>query len=43
LPQSFIADNDAGEQVTWIHSYVGADRTMTFCIYDRPSQDAMRR
>jgi len=29
--------------VTWIHSYVSEDRTRTFCIYDAPSPEAIRR
>ena len=29
--------------VTWISSYVGADRTRTFEIYDGPDADAIRR
>jgi hypothetical protein len=38
-----VVDNNAEEQVTWVHSYVGPDRTKTFCIYDGPSEDAIRR
>jgi hypothetical protein len=29
--------------VTWIHSYVSPDRTKTFCIYDGPSEEAIRK
>jgi Protein of unknown function (DUF4242) len=29
--------------VTWVHSYVTPDRRNTYCIYDAPSQDAIRR
>jgi hypothetical protein len=29
--------------VTWIHSYVSADRSKTFCIYDGSSPEAVRR
>lgn len=28
--------------VTWIHSYVSADKRKTFCIYDGPSPEAIR-
>jgi hypothetical protein len=38
-----VVDNNALEQVTWVHSYVTPDRTRTFCIYDGPSEDAIRR
>lgn len=40
--QSVIATNtEAG--VTWLHSYVSADRNSTFCVYDAPSPDAVRQ
>lgn len=29
--------------VTWVHSYVNADKTKTFCIYDGPSPEAIRQ
>ena len=29
--------------VTWIHSYVRDDRRSTFCVYDAPSPEAIRR
>ena len=33
-----------GEQgVTWVHSYVSADKTRTFCIYDAPTPEAIRQ
>ena len=31
------------ELVTWIHSYVSDDKRKTFCIYDGPSPEAVRR
>ena len=31
------------EQVTWIHSYVTPDRRKTYCIYDAPDPEAIRR
>lgn len=31
------------EDVTWVHSYVSADKKLTFCIYDAPNPDAIRR
>lgn len=31
------------EGVSWVHSYVSADRKKTFCIYDAPSPDAIRK
>jgi len=38
-----VADSNASDQVTWIHSYVSADKKKTFCIYDGPSPEAIRR
>lgn len=34
---------NAEDDVTWIHSYVSRDRLRTFCIYDAPSPEAIRR
>ena len=38
-----IVERNAGEGVTWVHSYVTADKTRTFCVYDAPSPDAIRK
>jgi Protein of unknown function (DUF4242) len=38
-----VVESNAGDQVTWIHSYVSADKKKTFCIYDGPSPEAIRR
>ena len=37
-----VVANNAREGVTWLHSYVTADRGRTFCIYDAPSPEAIR-
>jgi hypothetical protein len=37
-----VADRNADEGVTWIHSYVSESRTKTFCVYDGPSPEAIR-
>ena len=29
--------------VTWVHSYVTDDKKKTFCIYDAPDPEAIRR
>jgi hypothetical protein len=34
---------NAEDEVTWIHSYVSSDRRRTFCIYDAPTPEAIRR
>ena len=38
-----IVERNAEEQVTWIHSYVSDDRRRTFCVYDAPTPEAIRR
>jgi hypothetical protein len=38
-----VIDCNAGEGVNWVHSYVSADHTKTFCIYDAPSPEAIRQ
>jgi hypothetical protein len=38
-----VVDNNAEEQVTWVHSYVSPDRTKTWCIYDGPTEDSIRK
>ncbi|MDR7520514.1 MAG: DUF4242 domain-containing protein [Armatimonadota bacterium] len=38
-----VAANNAEDLVTWVHSYVTPDKTRTFCIYDGPSPEAIRR
>ena len=35
--------NNSEDNVTWFHSYVSSDRRSTFCIYDAPSPEAIRR
>jgi len=38
-----IVDRNADDGVTWVHSYVSDDRAKTFCVYDAPSPEAIRR
>ncbi|HVN69242.1 MAG TPA: DUF4242 domain-containing protein [Candidatus Binatia bacterium] len=33
---------NAADGVTWVHSYVTADKKKTFCIYDGPDEAAIR-
>jgi hypothetical protein len=35
--------NNTEEGVTWVHSYVSDDGHKTYCIYDAPSPEALRR
>ena len=38
-----IVGKNAEDSVTWIHSYVTSDKKKTFCIYDAPTPEAIRR
>jgi len=38
-----VVDRNADEGVTWIHSYVSDDRRKTFCVYDAPTPEAIRK
>jgi hypothetical protein len=38
-----VVGNNAAEGVTWVHSYVSQDKRKTFCIYDGPSPEAIRK
>jgi hypothetical protein len=38
-----VVERNADEGVTWVHSYVSEDRQKTFCIYDAPSPEAIRK
>jgi|HubBroStandDraft_2_1064218.scaffolds.fasta_scaffold996178_2 hypothetical protein len=38
-----ILERNAEEGVTWINSFVSEDGTRSFCIYDAPSPEAVRR
>ena len=35
--------NNASVNVHWIRSYANAERTKTFCVYEGPSEDAIRQ
>jgi hypothetical protein len=38
-----IVERNADDGVTWLHSYVSHDARKTFCVYDAPSPEAIRR
>ncbi|MEO8232651.1 MAG: DUF4242 domain-containing protein [Ignavibacteriota bacterium] len=38
-----VVSNNAEDNVTWVHSYVTKDKKKTFCIYDAPSPEAIRK
>jgi Nickel responsive protein SCO4226-like len=38
-----IVERNAEEGVTWVHSYVSDDKRATFCVYDAPNPEAIRK
>ncbi len=38
-----VVSTNAQDNVSWVHSYVTKDKKKTFCIYDAPSPDAIRK
>jgi hypothetical protein len=38
-----VVDRNADEGVAWVHSYVSDDAQRTFCVYDAPTPEAIRR
>jgi hypothetical protein len=38
-----VIERNADESVTWICSFVSQDKMRSFCIYDAPSPEAIRK
>lgn len=38
-----VCSTNAANGVTWVHSYVSADKKKTYCIYDGPNEAAIRQ
>ncbi len=38
-----VVGRNADVGVTWVHSYVSTDKAVTYCVYDGPDPDAVRR
>ena len=38
-----VVERNAEEGVNWVHSYVSADKRTTFCVYDAPTPEAIRK
>jgi hypothetical protein len=38
-----VVDTNADSGVSWVHSYVSSDKSTSYCIYDGPSPEAIRR
>jgi hypothetical protein len=37
-----VAARNSELGVTWVHSYVTTDKSVTYCVYDGPSPEAVR-
>ena len=38
-----VIERNAQEGVTWISSFVSEDKTRTFCLYEAPTPEAIRK
>ena len=38
-----VAERNGDLGVTWVHSYVSEDKKKTFCIYDGPDPESIRK
>ena len=38
-----VVEKNLDHRVTWVHSYVSDDKSTTFCVYDAPSPQAIRK
>jgi hypothetical protein len=38
-----VVDKNADVGVTWVHSYVSEDKRTTYCVYDGPDPEAIRK
>jgi hypothetical protein len=38
-----VVERNVDDGVTWLHSYVSADKHTMFCVYDSPTPEAIRK
>ena len=38
-----VIEGNLEDDVSWVHTYVSTDKKRTWCIYDAPTPDAIRR
>jgi Protein of unknown function (DUF4242) len=38
-----VVERNGAEGVTWLSSYVSEDKKRTFCVYDAPNPEAIRK
>jgi hypothetical protein len=36
-------ENNSLDGVTWVHSYIAVDSKKSYCVYDAPTPEAVRR
>ena len=41
--QIAFAENNARDGVTWLYSYISPDQQRSFCMYEAPNPEAVRR
>jgi len=41
--QLAFAENNARDRVTWLYSYISPDQQRSFCMYEAPNPEAVRR
>jgi hypothetical protein len=39
---STVVEKNLADKVSWVCSYVSADKKKTYCVYDAPSPEAIR-
>ena len=42
-PRSTCIENNALDAVTWLYSYLAPNHKKSFCLYDAPNPEAIRR
>ncbi len=38
-----VVEKNSAQDVSWVHSYVSEDKQKTFCVYDAPDPEAIRK
>jgi len=38
-----VVETNLTDGVTWVHSYVSIDKRKSYCVYDGPNPEAIRR
>ncbi|MGY1495174.1 DUF4242 domain-containing protein [Streptomyces sp. QTS52] len=38
-----VMEGNSASAITWVQSYVSQDKSVTYCVYDGPSPEAVRQ